>query len=141
MRRGALVLIALLSMLPLAGCQASNGAAVPASGPTSLYVTSSNPERESRPPPEGVVRDAATVDQLYRAALALPVVSERHNCPYDTGQVYGLIFQRGSDVVAQMELHVSGCRFLYIRGDRARMTDSAFRALFSKVTGMPLPAR
>jgi hypothetical protein len=82
------------------------------------------------------VRDWATVQRLYTAALQLPdAPSGVYSCPADNGVVYHLTFIGGTVTERHMDLDAAGCRFLVI-GDRAHMTDDAFIALFMGTVGI-----
>jgi hypothetical protein len=81
------------------------------------------------------IRDSASVQRLYDAALALPGVPHGvYNCPADSGTSYRLEFLRGTLMAQQMEFDPDGCRFLIIGlegpGSVTRQMSDAFLTLF-----------
>ena len=81
------------------------------------------------------IRDSASVQRLYDAALALPDILDRvYNCPADFGTSYRLEFLRGTLEAQQMEFDPDGCRFLTIGpegpGRVTRQMSDAFLTLF-----------
>jgi hypothetical protein len=73
-------------------------------------------------PLDSTIRDSASVQRLYDAALALPDVPDGiYDCPADFGTSYRLEFLRGTSEERQMVLDPDGCRFLAIGPEERRM--------------------
>lgn len=133
------ILMALPLLLLLVSCgTSSNSSGGMSAKPTSLYVTriSLIPENGFAPFQE-TVKDAAMVQQLYTAALALPVTSARvvnRTCLNDLGLLYHLVFQPSTLASSQMELDPAGCQLLKIGGKKidVRQMDQTFLTLFEK---------
>ncbi len=87
---------------------------------------------------ERTINDASTVQQLYAAALALPVVAPgTYHCPIDFGVVYKLDFLAGSALIQHMDVQASGCRWLHLSSTDNRWTNDAFNRLLAKTIGIP----
>lgn len=132
------MVIILPLFLLLVSCSTYNLSANTPSQPTVLSVTriSLFPANKFAPFQE-TVKDAATVQQLYTAALALPMVSPAEmtaNCLNDEGLRYRLVFQPSTLPSSRMELNPAGCLHLSIEGKKTdlRQMDITFLALFSK---------
>ena len=133
------ILIALPLLLLLVSCGTfSNSSGSMSAKPMSLHVTriSLFPENGFAPFQE-TVKDAAMVQQLYTAALALPVTSPRvvnRTCLNDGGLLYHLVFQPSTLVSSQMELDPAGCQLLKIGEKKTdvRQMDQTFLSLFEK---------
>src|SRR5690348_1886257 len=79
----------------------SGSTPAPATGPTVLHVTRSDPAPTgSLGPLDKTVTDVATVQKLYQSALALPKyateASISQSCLNDLGVIYHLDFLQGS---------------------------------------------
>ncbi len=132
------ILIALPLFLLLASCGTSNLSGSMSAKPTGLHVTriSLFPENGFAPFQE-TVKDAGMLQQLYTAALALPVTSAKvvnRTCLNDLGLRYHLVFQPSTLASSQMELNPAGCQQLEIGGKKTdtRQMDQTFLALFEK---------
>ena len=93
---------------------------------------------------ERTITNANAVQQLYAAALALPVVDQgkTYNCPADLGVVYQLDFLAGSSMLHHMDVQASGCGWVHLSSTDARWTTAAFNRLLANTIGIPslLPA-
>jgi hypothetical protein len=93
---------------------------------------------------ERTINDAHTAQQLYTAALALPVVDQGKNysCPIDFGVVYQLDFLVGSSLLQHMDVQASGCQWVHLSSTDIRWTNAAFNHLLANTLGVPslLPA-
>lgn len=132
----------ILVMLPLfllAACGTMNASQSSTSLPTALHVvrTSSNRYAMHLVSFDRTVTDAKAVQQLYRAAYALPVTKGIYHCPKDLGLVYHLTFLHGSTSIQQMDLQATDCQFLEIGKNDSRVTDAHFIMLFTKIIGLP----
>ncbi len=113
--------------------------------PTALHVlrpASSSPiYGKGKPFPrlERTFNDTSAVQQLYAAALALPVVAQgkTYSCPIDFGVVYQLDFLAGSDLLQHMDVQASGCQWVHLSSTDARWTNDAFNRLLAKTIGIP----
>lgn len=145
LQRAALILLVILL---LAGCGTpggSDGTSNVLSGPTAtpamptvLHVI--RPAINGYPSLDRTSKDSRAVQQLYRAAYALPLPpSGTVNCPLDNGILYYLTFLRGITPLQQMTLQASGCQYLYLNQQTggARLTTENFRSLFLKTVGIP----
>ena len=75
-----------------------------------------------------VIRDAAQVQDLYKAAFTLKTVQPGAlSCPVDLGLEYHLAFLRGTTSVQQMNLDATGCQLLHISAHDVRFTSPSFR--------------
>lgn len=128
----------LLFLLVLVGCGSASTGSGASHQPTALHVTrTSNLAMVQSVPFDRTIQDSATVQQLYDAALALPVANGVYNCPIDRGVAYHLQFLQGTAPLQQMDLDATGCRFLHITGQAdARVTNDAFIALFTTTVGV-----
>ncbi|GER90279.1 hypothetical protein KDW_44410 [Dictyobacter vulcani] len=117
--------------------------ATPPPTPTILKVTRPhNPLRPELAVINKRITNAAAVQKLYQAALALPEASSalRH-CPADYGMAYKLTFLDHDTKIKTMELKITGCQALSIDTDTifnhkdARDTNTAFNDLFSHTIG------
>ena len=113
--------------------------------PTALHVLRpASPLGQSFPRLERAINDAHAVQQLYAAALALPVVDrgKTYSCPVDFGVVYQLDFLAGSSLLQHMEVQASGCQWVHLSSTDIRWTNAAFNRLLANTIGIPslLPA-
>lgn len=84
------------------------------------------------------VSDAARVQQLYAAALALPSTEGRlYSCPKGWGIAYELIFLADGVVVRSMTQEADGCGFLHLSETDIRLTDGPFRQQVADTIGLP----
>lgn len=88
---------------------------------------------------ERTINDANAVQQLYAAALALPVVDKgkTYHCPVDFGVVYRLDFLAGSNLLQHMDVQASGCRWVHLSSTDTRWTTDAFNRLLANMMGIP----
>ncbi len=138
--------LALLVLLFLAGC---GGAAVaaqatatqPGSQPTVLQVVRPGLvgyNQQVIPPWNKTVTDAAEVQQLYAAALALPKPSQYPlPCPDDMGLRYQLTFLAGTSPVQQIEMQPMGCQWVYLSQTDVRAGNQTFLQLLAHTIGLP----
>lgn len=93
----------------------------------------------TRPSLDTYVDDGAAIQQIYTAALKLPMPRRGaiFNCPPDNGVEYHLTFVGGTVTEPHMDLDAAGCRFLVI-GQQVHITDDAFVALFIRTVGIPV---
>lgn len=93
---------------------------------------------------ERTINDAHAVQQLYAAALALPVVDQgkTYSCPADFGVVYQLDFLAGNSLLQHMDVQASGCQWVHLSSADIRWTNAAFNRLLANTIGIPslLPA-
>jgi hypothetical protein len=83
------------------------------------------------------VQDAAGVQRLYVAILALPAKGNGfYSCPKGAGSDYYLTFLAGSNVVRMMTLETGGCRFLSLSDTDVRLTDDTFQQEFAELVGL-----
>ncbi len=130
------MLIILPLLLLLVSCGTSNLNGKTPSQSTTLSVTRINliPSNKFASFQE-TVNDAAMIQQLYTAALALPPVSSAwRSCLADAGLRYRLVFHLSTFPSSRMELNPGGCWDLSIEGKKTdvRQMNQAFLSLFSK---------
>ncbi len=84
------------------------------------------------------VHDAAAVQRLYDAALALPPPKPGiYNCPADYGKSYHLAFSGIQGHVRTMDIKVGGCPTIHLlETDKFGWMDQAFFTLFEKTIGV-----
>ncbi len=143
------IVLALPLFLLIVGCSASNPGGSLSPKPTTLYVTRINLiSANGFAPFQTTIHDAAMVEHLYAAALALPAVPPRgvkSMCLNDLGLRYRLVFRPTPLPSNQMELNPGGCQLLYIRTGNYRGTgkidvrqmDTAFLSLFARTIKVP----
>jgi hypothetical protein len=118
----------------LAGCAQSSQPITPQTV-TSLHVirTSAFPSNHI-PPFERTATDAAKVQRLYHALLALPTPppSGTIHCPADFGAAYHLTFFNQGATVLTATVEESGCRFVTLsNGERRWANSDTFWAVFA----------
>lgn len=118
---------------------AASGAATATGGAEqglTLHVIRGRPG-ETRPSLDTYVNDSGAAQQLYSAALQLPVVPRGAvlNCGPDNAVVYQLTFLGATVTQRHMVLDAAGCRLLVI-GQQSYWTDKAFIALFMRTVGI-----
>ncbi|HTK06446.1 MAG TPA: hypothetical protein VL485_04725 [Ktedonobacteraceae bacterium] len=88
---------------------------------------------------ERTTHDTTTIQQLYAAAQALPVVDlgKVYHCPADFGVVYQLDFQAGSDLLQHMDVQASGCQWVHLSSTDVRQSNAAFSRLLASTIGIP----
>lgn len=129
--------IALFLVLLLAGCM---GTAADQE-PTLLHVVRPGLvgyHQQQVAPFDRTVRDAAAVQQLYAAALALPRPSQYPlPCTNDWGLVYHLTFLKGTSQLQQMDVQPLGCHWVYLSQTDVRQADQSFLTLLANTIGLP----
>lgn len=130
---------ALVGFVVLVGCTQSSRT-VTSQTATSLHVvrTSAFPSNHI-PPFERTATDAAKVQRLYNALLALPAFpSGIIHCPADFGVVYHLTFFNQSVIVVQATVKPDGCRGVTLSNGQPRwVRDDQFWAVFADTLGVP----
>jgi hypothetical protein len=112
--------------------------------PTTLHIL--RPASDSGlllPRLERTIHNTNAVQQLYAAALTLPVVNQRiYNCPADFDVVYQLDFLADSSMLRHVNVQASGCEWVYLSSTDIRWTNTAFNRLLAHTIGIPslLPA-
>jgi len=90
------------------------------------------------PPFDRTVRDAAAVQRLYAAALALPISSNYGApCPPDFHLVYHLTFLAGTSQLQQIDVEPLGCSFVFLSQTDVRQADQSFLTLLAHTIGLP----
>lgn len=134
-----LAIAALVGLVVLAGC-AQSSRTVTSRTVTSLHVvrTSAFPSNHI-PPFERTATDAAKVQRLYDALLALPTPpTGTIHCPADFGVAYHLTFFRMGATVLQATVEGSGCRFVALsNGERRWAYSDTFWAVFADTLDVP----
>jgi hypothetical protein len=145
-------LFALLLCLLLAACGGSSSATpavsntnstggattpVPATGPTVLHVTRTDPSvTNNLGPLDRTVTDVQMVQNLYHTALALPAYavgsSISQSCLNDLGVIYHLDFLQGTTEVQRMNLDPGNCKILYLSQTDLRQASDAFLNLLKQ---------
>ncbi len=100
-------------------------------GPTVLEVTRTDPSPTNNLGPiDKTVTGVASVQNLYRMALALPAyatqVSISQSCLNDLGVIYHLDFRQGETEIRHMNLDPGECKILYVSQTDLRQLDDAF---------------
>jgi hypothetical protein len=149
MKRSCLLFV-LLFCLWLAACGSSPAvgstaqrvhpagpASAPASGPTLLHVTRTDPSVSGNLGPfDQIVADTQQVQNLYHTALALPVyavgASISQSCLNDMGVIYHLDFLRGTAEIQRMNLDPGSCKILYLSRTDLRQASTAFLSLLQR---------
>ncbi|MHB8600797.1 MAG: hypothetical protein ACYDER_28825 [Ktedonobacteraceae bacterium] len=128
--------LALFLFLLLISCITSSTYGNVSSEITDLHVT-----RVSLFPGNGfapfqtTVNDAAKIQPLYDAALALPPIPPdgiKHLCLNDGGLIYHLDFQPTTVPSSQMVLDPAGCELLVIGKSDVRQMNQTFLTLLAK---------
>lgn len=130
--------VALFLVLLLAGCMGT----VADREPTLLHVVRPGLvgyHQQQVAPFDRTVRDAAAVQRLYTAALALPRPSHPPvPCTYDWGLVYHLTFLEGTSQLQQMDVQPLNCNHLVnLSQTDVRQTDQSFLTLLANTIGLP----
>lgn len=122
-----------LLVLLLAGCMGTQ--------PTVLHVVRPGLvgyQQQVVPPLDRTVSDAAAVQGLYTAALALQSPSQYPlPCPNDLGLVYHLTFLVGTSQLQQMDVQPLGCHWVYLSQTDVRQANQAFLTLLTHTIGLP----
>ena len=126
-----------LLLLLFAACSPGTGAGG-APQPTALHVTRNARPDYNFPAVDVTIRDVAAVQHLYQSANALEYTTGgTYSCPADIGLFYQLDFLQGTTVLQHMRFGGTGCQFLQIDHEQpVRLTNPAFRSLFSQTTGI-----
>lgn len=134
-----LAIAALVGLVVLVGC-AQSSRTVTAQAVTSLHVirTSAFPQNHI-PPFERTATDAAKVQHLYNALLALPTPPPGPLfCPVDFGVAYHVTFFNQSVIVLQATVKPDGCRSVSLSNGKSRWAYSdTFWTLFADTLGVP----
>jgi hypothetical protein len=134
-----LAIAALVGLTLLAGC-AQSLRTVTSQTATSLHVirTSAFPSNHI-PPFERTATDAAKVQRLYNALLALPTPPPGPlSCPVDFGVAYHVTFFNQSVIVLQATVKPDGCRSVSLSNGESRWAmDDQFWAVFADTIGAP----
>jgi ABC-type transport system substrate-binding protein len=116
----------------------------PTPAPTTLQVTRIAPSAASLAPLNKTITDASEVQNLYRTALATPVIPKGAvlHCPVALAQYqnvyYRLLFFQNKLMISQMALNASGCYTLRINSDpRVHIANAAFINAFLRMIGRP----
>lgn len=91
-------------------------------------------------PFQTTVNDAAKIQHLYNAALALPPIPPggiKHLCFNDYGLRYNLNFQPATIPSSQMVLDPAGCELLVIGKSDERQMDGSFLTFFANTINVP----
>lgn len=144
MRRFIVTTLCGACLLLLVACGQSAGAAGNAHAanlPTALHVTlPPSPYATSLYHPiNKTISDAAAVQRLYAAALALPATPKTGTvmCPNEIpGLTYHLVFLDGNRVLRTADLDATGCQWLSFGLHDIRTTTPAFLALFQRTLAM-----
>ena len=136
MRSKGLLFVPLLLLL-LAACSPGTSAGG-APQPTALHVTRNALPEYTFPAVDVTIRDVAAVQRLYQSAYALQHArGGPYLCFADIGLEYQIDFLQGTTILQHMRLDVTGCQFLQIDHEQpVRLTNQAFRNLFSQTTGI-----
>lgn len=119
-------------------CPFSNATPNPGAMPTALEVVRPYNKVLDLPAFAHCVTDAARVQHLYNAILALPPRAPGYySCPKGWDVTYYLTFLAGANVVRMMSLEADGCRFLHLSDSDVRATDDRFTQLFADTIGLP----
>ena len=129
--------MAFLLLLLLTGCMGR--ASTPQ--PTVLHVVRPvlvGYHQQQVAPFDRTVWDAASVQRLYAAALALPIPQQYPTpCPFDIGPVYHLTFLNGTSQLQQVDVEPLGCHWVYLSQTDVRQADQAFLTLLAHTIGLP----
>lgn len=135
------ILLLLLGALALAACSpgggSSNGALANAR-PTRLQITVY--EVTSPTPKTMLVENAATVQNIYNSAVALPAASQSQACPAIAGPRYELTFLEGEKVVVTAVADSGGCASVTFGADDVRQPNEAFWQLLNQAIAEATPA-
>ena len=150
MRTHALMAAALLLVVALAACgQTVVGAArstatrTPPAAYTAVHALRTNVFGEA-PPFDHTVNDAAKVQRLYQALLALPPWRAVGGCPIDLGTQFDLTFFAGARPALRSAVKPDGCGSVLIdirdTRDPRQSWDPAFWKTFAATFGVPVSA-
>ncbi len=92
------------------------------------------------PPLKRTITNENAVQNLYKAALALPKGSrtgEGHSCPAAYDLVYHLLFHQNRVLVDAIDMYPSGCSYISINKNDVRPLSRQFIALFAQTIGIP----
>lgn len=123
----------LFLLLLLAGCMGTQPTVLHAVRPSLV-----GSHQQVVPPLDRTVSDAAAVQRLYAAALALVRPSQYPApCPADFGLVYHVTFLAGTSQLQQMDVYPLGCHWVYLSQADVRQADQAFLTLLAHTMGLP----
>jgi hypothetical protein len=133
-------LLALLSALALAACGpgGGNGGALSNAKPTRLQIKVFEVTQPS--PTTLLIEDAATVQNVYKSALALPPAPQHQACPAIAGPRYELTFLEGENVVVTAVADRGGCASVTFGADDVRQPNEAFWQLLNRVIAQATPS-
>ncbi len=119
-----------------------NTSPLPSGTPTVLHVTRSDLSTTNNLGPlNKMVTDTQTVQNIYRAAVALPPLSTGQEmnqaCLNDLAVVYHLNFLTGTTPLTQMNLDPGKCRILYLSKTDLRQVSDAFLTLVKQAIQVP----
>jgi hypothetical protein len=148
MMRASLLLPVLVVLLSSAGCTGTVGnggggetgstlEALAASATRLDFTTSTSIPQNPAPPVNVTVTDAAAVQALFDATLALsPVVPGDYNCPFAAGVDYHLTFTSGS-ASAVIDFTPDGCEWVTLPDGSTRGASAAYWSLLATTLGIP----
>jgi hypothetical protein len=133
------LLLALLGALALAACApgGSNTGALPNVKPTRLQIKVY--EVTSPTPKTVLVENAATVQNIYNSAAALPAASQSQACPAIGGPRYELTFLEGEKVVVTAVADRGGCASVIFGANDVRQPNEAFWQLLNQAIAEATP--
>lgn len=134
------ILLCLLGALALAACApgGSNAGANPSAKPTRLQIK--DYEFTQPTPTTLLIEDAATVQNIYNSAIALPMAANTQACPAVGGPRYELTFLKGEQVVVTAIADSGGCGIVTFGASDARQANEAFWQLLRRTIAEAAPA-
>ncbi len=134
----ALIVLCIACLFSTTACGVSSSLAAGQPAEPALHVTLVATLPSHQTLFEKDVRDAAAVQRLYDAALALPPPKPGiYNCPMDNGKRYHLTFSDIRGQVRTMDVNVGGCPTIHLlETDKWGWMDQAFIMLFEKTIGV-----
>lgn len=134
------ILLFLLGALALAACApgGGNAGANPNAKPTRLQIK--DYEFTSPTPTTLLIEDAATVQNIYDSAVALPVAASTQACPAIGGPRYALTFLEGEQVIVTAVADSGGCGIVTFGTNDARQANEAFWQLLRRAIAAAAPA-
>ncbi|HEY7349892.1 MAG TPA: hypothetical protein VH599_16360 [Ktedonobacterales bacterium] len=133
------ILLVLLGALLLVGCSPGAGSAgvSPDARPTKLQI---KVFEVTEPAPETLlVENAATVQNVYNKAVALPKAPNNQACPAIGGPHYELTFLEGEQVVVTAVADRGGCTSVTFGAEDVHQPDEAFWQLLNRVVAEATP--
>jgi hypothetical protein len=123
----------------LAGCGQAAIVASPATVTTVHVVRTSAFPQNHIPPLERTITDAAKVQRLYDAMLAMPAFPPGViHCSVDSGLAYRLTFKRASGQTIPVVAAPDGCAYgAFGAADRRFAANTQFWELFAATLGIP----